>query len=81
MDIQLEKLHLIEKLTQIEDIDIIKQVKELLNQKGNQVVGYRMDGSPVTKKQLIKRIEEADARIDSGEYITQEELEKESQNW
>jgi uncharacterized protein (UPF0297 family) len=81
MDIQLEKLHLIEKLTQIEDIDIIQQVKELLNQKGNQVVGYRMDGAPVTKKQLIKRIEEADARIDSGEYITQEELEKESQNW
>jgi hypothetical protein len=81
MDIQLEKLHLIEKLTQIEDIDIIQQVKELLNQKGIQIVGYRMDGAPVTKKQLIKQIEEADARIDSGEYITQEEVEKESQNW
>ena len=40
-----------------------------------------MDGAPVTKKQLIKRIEEADTRIDSGEYITQEELEKEAQNW
>ena len=81
MDIQLEKLQLIEKLTQIEDIDIIEQVRELLNQKGNQVVGYGINGTPITRKQLIRRIEEAEERIDNGEYITQEDLEKESQNW
>jgi hypothetical protein len=81
MDIQLEKLHLIEKLTQIEDIDIIEQVKELLNQKNNQVFGYGINGTPITRKQLIKRIEAAEERIDRGEYTTQEDIEKESQNW
>lgn len=68
-------------MTQIEDVDIIEQVKELLNQKSNPVVGYGINGAPITRKQLIKRISEAEERIDKGEYITQEELEKESQNW
>jgi hypothetical protein len=30
---------------------------------------------------LIKRIEEAEKRIDNGEFTTQEDLEKESERW
>lgn len=81
MDIQAEKLHLIEKLTRIQDIRIIEQIKELLKQKNNPVVGYEISGDPITRRQLVKRIEEAEKRIDNGEYITQEDLEKESENW
>jgi len=39
MDIQAEKLHLIEKLARIQDIHIIEQIKELLKEKSNPVVG------------------------------------------
>lgn len=81
MDIQAEKLHLIEELTRIQDIQIIEQIKGLLKQKNNPVVGYEITGAPITRKQLIKRIEEAERRIDNGEYVTQEDLEKESENW
>lgn len=80
MDIHAEKLRLIEELAKIQDIQIIEQIKQLLRQK-NPVVGYEINGDPITRKQLIKRIEEAEKRIDGGEYITQEDLEKESQSW
>jgi hypothetical protein len=81
MDIQAEKLHLIEELTRIQDIQIIEQIKQLLKQKNNPVVGFEINGEPITRKQLIVRIEEAEKRIDNGEYISQEDLEKESENW
>ncbi|HNS30897.1 MAG: hypothetical protein UZ12_BCD005002471 [Bacteroidetes bacterium OLB12] len=81
MDIQAEKLHLIEELTRIQDIHIIEQIKGLLKQKSNPVVGYEITGAPITRTQLIKQIEEAERRIDNGEYVTQEDLEKESENW
>lgn len=81
MDIQAEKLQLIEELARIQDIHIIEQIKQLLKQKNNPVVGYEINGDSITRKQLIKRIEEAEKRIDNGEYVTQEDLEKESENW
>jgi hypothetical protein len=72
---------LIEELARIQDIHIIEQIKQLLKQKNNPVVGYEINGNPITRKQLIKRIEEAEKRIDNGEFVTQEDLEKESENW
>jgi hypothetical protein len=80
MDIQAEKLRLIEELARIQDIHIIEQIKQLLKRQ-NPVVGYGINGNAITRKQLIKRIEDAEQRIDNGEYITQEDLEKESENW
>lgn len=81
MDIQAEKLHLIEELAKIQDIRLIVQIRELLMRKNDPVVGYEITGAPITRKQLIKRIEEAEQRIDNGEYVTQEDLERESENW
>ena len=81
MDIQAEKLQLIEELARIQDIHIIEQIKQLLKKAHNPIVGYEINGDPITRKELIKRIEESEIRIDNGEYITQEDLEKESGNW
>jgi predicted transcriptional regulator len=35
----------------------------------------------MTMKELIAEIEEADAEIDRGEFLTSEELEKEMEQW
>ncbi len=45
------------------------------------VVGYEADGSPITKETLINEAREASAQVKSGNYITQEDLEKEVNNW
>ena len=45
------------------------------------VVGYNTDGSPITKKNLVKRAKAASQRVKSDDYITEEEVKKEVENW
>lgn len=45
------------------------------------MVGYNVDGSPITKENLVKRARDASKRVKSGDFISQEELEKEVDNW
>jgi hypothetical protein len=48
---------------------------------GSDVVGYEVDGTPIAQEDLKKRVREASARVKAGDYITQEDLEKEVENW
>lgn len=45
------------------------------------VVGYNNDGTPITADQLRKRVKAASGRVKSGEYIRQEDIEGEVENW
>lgn len=45
------------------------------------VVGYNTDGSPITKENLLKRAKNASQRVKSGDFIAQEEVDKEVENW
>ncbi len=45
------------------------------------VVGYNVDGTPITKEDFKRRVKEASNRVKAGSYITQEDLEKEIENW
>lgn len=49
--------------------------------KKSDIAGYNIDGSPVTKEILLKRVKTASQRVKSGDFITQEEVEKEIENW
>lgn len=44
-------------------------------------MGYNLDSSPITKEVLVKRVKSASKRVKSGQFITQEEIEKEIENW
>lgn len=81
MNIQAEKLLLIEKLLRIRDVRIVEQVRELLNKENNPVVGYEADGRTITLHDFIKNIEKSEKEYESGNYQTIDELEKESEAW
>ena len=49
--------------------------------KESTVVGYNVDGSPITKESLAKRAKAASQRVKSGDYILLEDVEKEVENW
>jgi hypothetical protein len=49
--------------------------------KKTDIAGYNYDGSPITKENLLKRVKAASQRVKSGDFITQEEVEKEIENW
>lgn len=45
------------------------------------VIGYNIDGTPITQKELVHRVTSASKRVKSGNFISQEEVEKEVENW
>ncbi len=49
--------------------------------KESSVVGYSVDGSPIGKDALSRRVLAASKRVKSGDFISEEEVEQEVQNW
>ncbi len=49
--------------------------------KSSSIVGYNVDGSTITRETLAKRVVSASGRVKSGDFITQEDVEKEVENW
>jgi hypothetical protein len=45
------------------------------------IVGYNPDGSPITELDLKNRVKSASKRVKSGDFLTQEEVDKEVENW
>lgn len=81
MDIKAEKLHLIEQLARIQDVEIIQMIKEILDKQSEHVAGYEPGGKPITQEALIARAEASSRAIKEGEFTSIEDLEKESENW
>ena len=45
------------------------------------IVGYTTKGEAITKSKLVQRVRAASDRVRSGQYTTQEDLERESESW
>jgi len=79
MGIQAVKLNLVKKILSLEQESIIKKIDEILD--NEMVVGYTADGKPLTQKAYNERLEWAEKQLKSGQTISQDDLEKESNNW
>jgi hypothetical protein len=59
------------------DERFLKMVYKIIKEHKNSiVVGYNTDGSPITQEALKERVEAASMRVKSGDYLTQEDVEK-----
>lgn len=79
MDIQAEKLSIIERFQQIDDTSLIQAINRLLDywlKKQQSIIKGR-----ISIEQYNKELEEAEKRIEKGEYITHDDLEKEAKQW
>ena len=78
MDLQTRKLNLIEYLIRLQDAKIFKKIETAIyeNQKQDTV-----KVKTFTQKDLIKRAKRSNDDYASGRIKTQEQLEKESENW
>jgi len=79
-----ESLH--DLIDRIEDKELLSAYLKIIEQGvsssiDDPIVGYTTKGDPITKTGLVSRARAASARVKSGEYTTQEDLEKESENW
>lgn len=74
MDINTERALLIKELQQVEDLSLLKTLKAVLH------YGLKNEGR-ISAEQYDKELEEAEAEIDRGEFITHEELKKQMKEW
>ena len=74
MDINAERALLIKELEQVEDISLLKAIKAVL------YYGLQRKGT-ISIEQYNKEIDEAEARIDQGNYIPHEEAVNRIRRW
>ncbi len=83
MDIKEQRQRIIDQVNNIDNAYVLRQIEQLLdeNMLKEPVVAYSANGQPLTKKDLIARIEKAEEDIKNGDYLSQEDFERESDQW
>jgi len=71
MDVQSEKLHIIEQLIQLQDVSLIQRVKDLLNGPDN------VDFWEELSEEDQRIINEGLHQLDSDEFVSHESIQKE----
>ena len=56
-------------------------IKNVIESDSQTVITHTVDGNPLTIKQYFQRLDESEQRIANGEHISQEDVEKEAENW
>ncbi|WP_109831151.1 hypothetical protein [Reichenbachiella versicolor] len=79
MSLQTAKWDLMQKIMNVTKESLIEKIDQILDQE--MIVGYTVSGKPLTKQMYNDRLEEAEKQLSSGSYTTQEDLERESENW
>ena len=79
MSLQTAKIDVVQKILSVKKESIIDKINTILDEE--MIVGYTIGGEPLTRKAYNARLEKAENQIASGDYLTQEEIEKESENW
>lgn len=79
MGLQASKLNIVQKILSLKQESIINKIDEILDRE--MIVGYTVDGAPLTKEKYNQRIAIAEKQLRNGETISQEDLEKETEGW
>ena len=79
MNIQAVKLNVVQKILDVQKESILEKINNILEKE--MIVGYTVEGKPLTKDAYNKRLQKAEKQLAVGEYLSQEDLEKESKKW
>jgi hypothetical protein len=75
MDIQTEKLTLIKRLEQINDLSLIQALKHMVD------FGLREKEERIGIEQYSRELHEAEGEMDRGEYISHEDFKEQMKKW
>ncbi len=79
MKIQERKYNVIQKLMSLDAEILLDKIEKILDEE--MIVAYAVEGQPLTLEAYNKRLEKGEEQIKNGNFITQEDLERESENW
>jgi hypothetical protein len=74
MDINIERELLIKELQQVEDLSLLQAIKAVLH------YGLKNEGR-ISVEQYNRELDEAEAEIDKGEFITHDNFKKQMKAW
>lgn len=64
------------------DERLLKVVKAVIESyQEEEIVAFSVEGKPITKANYLESLSEAKLEIENGDFISQKDLEKESENW
>ena len=78
MNLQLKKLELIEWIAQTSDTDVISKMDKI---RKSYISKTKDEVKPMSLDEFYSSIEDAEKDIKSGRVYSQDEVEKESENW
>ncbi len=83
MDIQTRKLNFIQEILTLSNEKLISKLESILKKERlkDEIIGFTTEGKSMTKEAYIRDIDEARIQMKEGKYVSQEELEKQSENW
>ncbi len=83
MSIESRKLSFIQEFLTINNEDSLSRLESILKMEKSkdEIVGLTVDGKPLNKEAYIRNLDEARNQIKEGKFLSQEELEKQSENW
>lgn len=83
MTIAERKRKLIEEVQQLTNEEKLQALENILHDKreADDVIAYSIVGEPLTLNEYVKAVKKAEASIAKGDFLTQDELEKKSENW
>lgn len=79
MNIEAMKLDIMEKLLLLNKEEALEKINKILDKET--IVAYSVTGKPLTKKAYNEKLLKAEQQIAAGNFKTQEDLEKETENW
>ena len=74
MDLQTRKLNLIQYLLNLQDENLFSKIESLIITKDKEL-------KPFTEEELVQRSEKSNQDYLEGKFISQKELETQSENW
>ncbi len=80
MDLQTRKLNAIKYLISLQDEKAFSKIESTIIESQNPQEVKR-DLKPFTQRQLLARAKQSNKDYQAGKFKTQEQLEKESENW
>lgn len=83
MDIQTRKLNFIQEILTLRNEKLISKLESLLKKERSkdEIIGFTTEGKPMTKEAYNRDIDEARLQMKEGKYLSQKELEKQSESW
>ena len=79
MDLQVTKIDVLQKIMNVSKVSLLDKINDILDKEI--IVGYTVEGELLTKESYNNRLFLAEKQIASGDSTSQEDLEKEVENW